>query len=175
MLAVFHLAGAEDHRRVNGYGASDKLIAQLAVAFAEIMAPRAQLYRSRQDEFWALIDGPIDHARPLLGAATAALRRTGVQANVSAAFGMAFLPAEATEPTEALMIAEPGDRRRPPGARTSQVAAVGAPPTRGSLTTTGGHPRGGGDRHAAANGISRASTRGSRAHRLRRTGGVTGA
>jgi two-component system, cell cycle response regulator len=106
VLAVFHLAGAEDHRRVNGYGASDKLIAQLASAFAEIMAPRAQLYRSRQDEFWALIDGPIDHARPLLGAATAALRRTGVQANVSAAFGMAFLPAEATEPTEALMIAD---------------------------------------------------------------------
>lgn len=90
----------------NGYHASDKLIAQLATAFAEIMAPRARLYRSREGEFWALIDGPIDHARPLLGTATAALRRTGAEANVSAAFGMAFLHAEASEPTEALMIAD---------------------------------------------------------------------
>jgi hypothetical protein len=96
-LAVYGLTGAAEYRRVHGCSASDDLIAPLATLFAKIMAPRTRLYRSRQDEFGTLIDRPLDRARPLLDAATLALGRAGATANVSATFGMTFLPAEASD------------------------------------------------------------------------------
>ena len=70
------------------------------------MGRRARCYRSRSDEFWALVDGSYDVARPLLDSALAALRDEGAGADVVASFGVAFLPDEAEEPMDALMIAD---------------------------------------------------------------------
>ena len=121
VLAVFDLAGAAEYRRVYGYLASDTLIARLASVFAEVMAAPARLYRSREDEFWALLDWPADSARALVDAATAALRRSGAEAHVIATSGIALLPAEAGDPMEALRVADSrlGAVRRPRERRAS--------------------------------------------------------
>jgi len=106
VLAVFDLAGLDEHRRINGLIASDQLVLRLARRFADSLGASARCFRSRSDEFWALVDGAFDETRPRLDRALAVLREDGRTAEVRASFGVAFLPDEAEEPMEALMIAD---------------------------------------------------------------------
>ena len=126
VLAVFALLGSDDYRQTYGALASNEVIAELAQALSTTIGDRGRCYRSREDEFWVLIAGPIDDARPLLDAGSARLREAGASAGVVPALGMAFLPNEANTPTEALMVADQElghvrrvrDRRSTPRARS---------------------------------------------------------
>lgn len=126
VLAVFALLGSDDYRQTYGALSSNQVIADLAQALATTVGDRARCYRSRLDEFWVLIAGPIDEARQLLDAGSATLREVGATARIVPALGMAFLPSEAKAPVEALMVADQElghvrrvrDRRSMPRARS---------------------------------------------------------
>jgi GGDEF domain-containing protein len=126
VLGVFTLLGSDDYRRGYGVLASNNVIAELAQALATTVGDRGRCYRSRADEFWVLIAGPLDEARQLLDAGSATLREAGSSARIVPALGMAFLPSEANTPTEALMVADQElgharrarERRTPPRARS---------------------------------------------------------
>jgi GGDEF domain-containing protein len=121
VLSVFDLAGLDDYRRARGTIASDELTLSMARVFTGGLGDGARSYRPRQDEFCALVDGEIDEARPILDAVVASLGDEGATAGVSPLVGTAFLPNEAGDPIEALMIADhelavgrrARDRRRP--------------------------------------------------------------
>jgi GGDEF domain-containing protein len=106
VLALFALLGSADYRQKCGVLASNDLIAGLAQALAATIGDRGRCYRSREDEFWVLIPGPIDDARQLLDAGSATLREAGAIARIAPALGMAFLPSEANTPVEALTVAD---------------------------------------------------------------------
>lgn len=106
VLAVFDLAGLEQYRTMNGILAADEVISRLARCFDEVMGAEATCYRGRSDEFWALIDGSLFEVRPLLDAAVRALCEEGRPFSVRAGFGIVFLPDEAKEPIDALIIAD---------------------------------------------------------------------
>ncbi|HUK45195.1 MAG TPA: diguanylate cyclase [Gaiellaceae bacterium] len=122
VLAVFDLAGLYEYRTVHGVLAGDDLTDRLARVFVRAMKNEGRCYRSRQDELCAIVDAPADKARPVLDAAAAALREEGAPSFVTVSFGMAFLPREASDPIEALTIADQelavarrGRERRQPG------------------------------------------------------------
>lgn len=106
VLVVYDLAGLDEYRTLHGLIAADQLVVRLARRLAGEVGKRGQCFRSRADEFWALVDGSLDEARPILDGAARALREEGHSGGVTAAFGIAFLPDEADEPMEALMIAD---------------------------------------------------------------------
>jgi GGDEF domain-containing protein len=106
VLAVFALLGSDDYRQSFGALASNRVIAELAHALATTVGDGGRCYRSREDEFWVLIAGPIDEARQLLDAGSTTLREVGATARIVPALGMAFLPSEAATPIEALAVAD---------------------------------------------------------------------
>jgi GGDEF domain-containing protein len=105
-LAVFDLAGCEDFRRVFGEEASDELLVRLASEFGRVVKPHGTCYRSRRDEFCALVQLPPEIAATTLEAAASALREEGEQSLITTSFGVARLPDEADDPLEALMAAD---------------------------------------------------------------------
>jgi len=106
VLAVFDLVGSSEYRRVFGEQASDELIARLAEQFARVVQPTGVCYRPRQDEFCALINRPIDDVRTMLFAAKDALKDEEESSLITAWFGAAFLPDEAADPIDALMLTD---------------------------------------------------------------------
>jgi len=106
VFAVVDLAGAEEYRRRFGERTCDTLIAQLGGAFARIVRPSGSCYRPRYGEFCALVRQPLAKVRPLLDAATGALRVVGSPAELSFSYGVTILPDEAGDPIEALIIAD---------------------------------------------------------------------
>jgi len=107
VLAVFDLVGWSEYRRLFGLRASDGLTNQFAEAFTLVMQPvGACYYMPRNDEFCALITQPTDDVRSVLIAAVGALNDVGESSLISAFFGATFLPDEADDPIDALMLAD---------------------------------------------------------------------
>lgn len=106
VLAVFYLAGASDYRRMMGEESGDALIARLAEQFARLVPAAGTCYRSREDEFCALVTARVDDVSSMLDETANALREEGPSLLVTASFGAVLLPGEAEEPIEALMLAD---------------------------------------------------------------------
>jgi GGDEF domain-containing protein len=106
VLAVFELAGSSDYRQVYGELASAELIVRCAARFRRVIEPAGVCYRPRQDEFCALISGPIDKARATLYAAAHSIRGGKQPFLVSARLGAAVLPDEADDPIDLLILAD---------------------------------------------------------------------
>ena len=104
LLVVFGLDGFEEYGALFGRLAARTLLVRLAARLSEALAPVGVCFRSRQDEFGALIETTIDSARPVLDAAAVALRERA-SPGVTAAWGAVLLPDEAEEPVEALRLA----------------------------------------------------------------------
>ena len=119
-LAVFDLAGWEDYRRVLGLRASDALIVRLAEAWVRALPASTRCYRSRQDEFCALIEAPANDAMAIFEDARLALQEEATSSVVSVSFGVALLPDEPNDPVDALIIADQHLRSRPSRERRIQ-------------------------------------------------------
>ena len=106
LLVIFSLDGYDDYLTLFGSLAGQSLVAKLAARLAGALGPDAHCYRPRQDEFAALVQTPIDGVREILDAAVTALRERDTTVTVSAAWGAAMLPEEASNPVEALRVAD---------------------------------------------------------------------
>ncbi len=105
-LALFELAGLNEYVELYGRLEGQSLLVRLAGRLSEALGQRVSYYLPRGDEFAALIDSPIEIAEPQLTATIAELTTRFEQFEIIPAFGAALLPAEASDPVEALMLAD---------------------------------------------------------------------
>jgi GGDEF domain-containing protein len=108
LLVVYDLDGTgleKPMSRVRG----EALLRELATTLADTLGADATCYRSREVELSALIYLPLQPAMALAKAAAAALGANEASSVHSVNFGSAYLPEEASEPLEAIKLA---DRRR---------------------------------------------------------------
>jgi len=131
LLALFDLDGFKPYNDTFGHPAGDALLARLGERLRSAVAP-ATAYRMGGDEFCvlAVIDDAPEAAR-ILDAAAQALRERGDMFEVTASHGMVLVPEDATDPVEALRLAdqrmyEHKARGRTSGARQSIEALVRA-------------------------------------------------
>ena len=125
LLVIFGLEGFAEYVELLGRLESQTLLLRLASRLAGALEPAGSCYRPREDEFAALVHTPIATAKPFLDAAVVSLRERGGHVRVTAAFGAAMLPDEASDPIEALQIADQrlssnAPRRKPRNRRRSE-------------------------------------------------------
>jgi two-component system, cell cycle response regulator len=106
LLVLYDLDGFKFYNDTFGHPAGDALLARLAAAFEEVVAPVGSAYRLGGDEFCALVEiGPID-AETFLDVTVAALSETGEGFTVSSSYGAVFLPDETMLPSDAMRLAD---------------------------------------------------------------------
>ena len=125
LLVIFALEGFHEYVELLGRLETQTLVLRLASRLAGALEPAATCYRPREDEFATLVHTPIATVKPILDAAVLSLRERGGIVAVSAAFGAAMLPDEASDPVGALQIADQrlssnAPRRRPRNRRRSE-------------------------------------------------------
>jgi GGDEF domain-containing protein len=125
LLVVFALDGLDEYTELLGRLESQTLIVRLASRLAGALEPAGYCYRPRGPEFAALVHTPIATVKPYLDAAVLALRERSGRVPVMATFGAAMLPDEASDPLEALRIADErlssnAPRRKPRNRRRSE-------------------------------------------------------
>jgi GGDEF domain-containing protein len=106
LLVVFSLDGFDEYAQLFGQLAARNLIVKLSGRLADALSPSGRCFRPRRSEFAALVETPITQAASVLDSAVVALRERAAPVAVSAAWGAAMLPGEASEPTEALALAD---------------------------------------------------------------------
>jgi GGDEF domain-containing protein len=105
LLVIFGLEGFDEYVALFGRLAGRTLLVRLATRLAEAL-PTATCYRPRYDEFSALVETTIAEAKPVLDAAVVALRERATSVAVTASWGAAMLPEEASSPIAALKLAD---------------------------------------------------------------------
>lgn len=106
LLVIFGLDGFDEYVSLFGSLAGRTLVVKLAARLADALGEGAVCFRPRQDEFAALVGTPVDRVAGILDTAVVALRERGASVAVSAAWGAAMLPEEATDPIAALELAD---------------------------------------------------------------------
>jgi GGDEF domain-containing protein len=106
LLVIFCLEGFDEYVDLLGRLESQTLLLRLAGRLAKTLEPAGTCYRPREDEFAVLVHTPIATVKPILDSAVLALRERGGHVAISASFGAAMLPDEASDPTGALQIAD---------------------------------------------------------------------
>jgi GGDEF domain-containing protein len=106
LLVVFCLDGFDDYVSLFGSLAGRTLVVKLAARLADALGEGAVCFRPRQDEFAALVATPVDRVAGILDAAVVALRERAASVAVTASWGAAMLPDEATDPIAALQLAD---------------------------------------------------------------------
>lgn len=105
MLAIFDLEGFKRYNDTFGHPAGDALLERLGHKLNEAVGERGRAYRLGGDEFCVLASAATSPAA-LLDAAVAALSEDGDSFSVTTSFGAVFVPDEASEPSEALRLAD---------------------------------------------------------------------
>jgi diguanylate cyclase (GGDEF)-like protein len=106
LLVLFSLDGFDDYTTLFGQLAGRNLIVKLAARLGEALGPAGRAFRPRQDEFAALVETQIAGATAVIDGAVAALRERAAPVAVTASWGAAVLPDEATDPIAALKLAD---------------------------------------------------------------------
>jgi GGDEF domain-containing protein len=106
VLALFALSGMDEYERVFGVRAGDELISRLSKRFVRFVQPTGTSYRSRAHEFTALINLPIDEAKPMFEPLTDSLTDQVESFRVNATLGAVLLPDEAGDAMSALILAD---------------------------------------------------------------------
>ena len=104
-LVLLDLDGFKSYNDAFGHLAGDALLARLGRRLEAVAGHGAHAYRLGGDEFCVLaLDGrePDDHVLQIAGA----LRDQGDGFSVASSYGLVTMPTEATEPSEALRIAD---------------------------------------------------------------------
>jgi diguanylate cyclase (GGDEF)-like protein len=106
LLVIFDLNGFKHYNDTFGHPSGDALLIRLAGKLKLASGPHGEAYRLGGDEFCLLLTLPKSDAESQLDAAVRALAEEGDGFGVSAAFGAAFLPEEAIDPSTALRLAD---------------------------------------------------------------------
>jgi diguanylate cyclase (GGDEF)-like protein len=104
VLMLFDLDGFKGYNDAFGHLAGDALLQRLGQALSDAMTSRSRAYRLGGDEFCVLADATA--STQLRVGSLAALSEHGEGFAIGASFGAVSLPGEATQPTEALRIAD---------------------------------------------------------------------
>ncbi|MGO9789061.1 MAG: HD domain-containing phosphohydrolase [Solirubrobacteraceae bacterium] len=106
LLALFDLDGFKQYNDTFGHAAGDALLARLSRALRSACGERATAYRVGGDEFCVLAREVEDDGAELLNSATAALSEKAERWNVGSSAGVVWLPAEASNASDALGVAD---------------------------------------------------------------------
>jgi two-component system cell cycle response regulator len=126
-LALLDLNGFKAYNDMFGHPAGDALLSRLGSALGATLAHRGTAYRMGGDEFCLLFRVGAEPVDAVVAAAHAALSEQGEGFAVSCAIGVAQLPAEAANPSDALrladrrMYAQKQSGRASPGRQSSDV------------------------------------------------------
>ncbi|HEY4347845.1 MAG TPA: GGDEF domain-containing protein [Gaiellaceae bacterium] len=105
LLALFALDGFKEYEELYGVLEARKLLRRLAGRLEGAVEGFGSCYRPRGDEFAVLVE-QTPTVTEVLGASLAALSENHRYYHVVASGGHAALPAEATDPIDALMVAD---------------------------------------------------------------------
>jgi two-component system cell cycle response regulator len=106
VLALFDLDGFKHYNDTFGHPAGDALLVRLGGNLAACLAGRGSAFRMGGDEFCVLIEPGSDEPEQLVRSAAAALSEAGDGFSIGCSYGSILLPDEATDPAEALRIAD---------------------------------------------------------------------
>jgi diguanylate cyclase (GGDEF)-like protein len=103
---MFDLDGFKRYNDNYGHPAGDALLARLGHSLDLAVADYGRAYRLGGDEFCALVELPAPDAERALEQMHAALSEQGEGFMVSASHGIVYLPAEASDPSTAMQVAD---------------------------------------------------------------------
>ncbi|MEA2497091.1 MAG: hypothetical protein QOJ29_5002 [Thermoleophilaceae bacterium] len=107
MLTLFDLDGFKHYNDTFGHLAGDELLHRLGTRLSGLLSGNGTAYRMGGDEFCALWSrADADQASVTTMEAVAALSESGEAFSISCSYGSVLLPNEATDPTDALQIAD---------------------------------------------------------------------
>lgn len=107
VLLFYDLNGFKQYNDTFGHPAGDVMLRRLAGKLACAIDPQVgAAYRLGGDEFCVLASAPTRDLRQLLDATMDALSEEGDGFSISACFGSVFIPFEASDPLDALTIAD---------------------------------------------------------------------
>ena len=122
VLLAFDLNGFKAYNDGFGHAAGDQLLARLGRALSDAVGNDGRAYRLGGDEFCVLTEGAAFET--LREAALSALSEEGQGFAISAAHGSAQIPAEVTDPSQALALADQRTYASKGGSRASAVAQL---------------------------------------------------
>jgi two-component system cell cycle response regulator len=105
-FGLFDLDGFKPYNDTYGHPAGDALLARLGGQLKTAVGQAGSAYRMGGDEFCVLIACQPGEAQAVVARAAAALAEEGEGFEVRASWGAVELPAETTDPTEALRITD---------------------------------------------------------------------
>ncbi len=106
MIAVFDLNGFKSYNDAFGHPAGDALLHRLGGNLAEAVRDLGTAYRLGGDEFCILCRTDVRPAAAVVGIAREALSERGEAFSITASGGSALIPAEESDPHEALRVAD---------------------------------------------------------------------
>jgi two-component system, cell cycle response regulator len=104
-VILLDLNGFKRYNDSFGHPAGNAMLGKLGGQLSEAMASEGTAYRLGGDEFVVLVDGGLD-AEAVSKRAAEALTASGPGYDLSAAWGLAAVPAEAATPAEAMQLAD---------------------------------------------------------------------
>jgi len=142
LLLIFDLSGFKAYNDDFGHTAGDALLARLGRKLAAVPDPAGVTYRLGGDEFCLLAPVGEGDAERLIDRASAALSEQSEGFRIGSSFGGVLLPHEATDPSQALRLADErlyGQKRSKQGIRTvnALVEALSERKTHTHLPTDG--------------------------------------
>lgn len=123
-VAMFDLNHFKDYNDTFGHAAGDHLLRRLGAKLDGAVSGRALAYRLGGDEFCVVTDPGVAHPRDVVDAGRRALSERGEGFHVTCEAGMAIVPEEATDRTQALRLADErmyAEKRRRPEAAEEQA------------------------------------------------------
>ena len=106
LLMIFDLDGFKGYNDTFGHPAGDALLARLGEKLAAVPGSQGTAYRLGGDEFCLVVSVGDGEAEPLIDRACAALTERGEGFEIESSFGAVLLPDEATDPSQALQVAD---------------------------------------------------------------------
>jgi diguanylate cyclase (GGDEF)-like protein len=106
LFGMFDLDGFKSYNDTFGHPAGDALLARLAARLGEAVAGQGRAYRMGGDEFCVLARGRDRNPEAFLSAAQTALSEHGEGFTITASYGIVTLPQEASDPIQALQLAD---------------------------------------------------------------------
>ena len=106
MLLLFDLNGFKHYNDTFGHPAGDELLRRLGGALRDAVGEDGVAYRIGGDEFCVLLTCEPDRFEAVGRAATSALTAVGPGFEVSSAWGAVQVPAEESDPSAALQLAD---------------------------------------------------------------------
>jgi diguanylate cyclase (GGDEF)-like protein len=119
VLVLFDLDGFKHYNDCYGHPAGDDLLVRLGANLGRRVADHGRAYRMGGDEFCALLRPRLARAEVVSAHAAAALRERGEGFDIGSSHGFVVLPREATDPAEALRLADQRMYAQKHGGRTS--------------------------------------------------------